>query len=73
MTSKPHRRQGVQVPDIDDRLLIGALALGLRLRLGRFVEHVELGVLVLQHPLLHLDARLQIQNAFLVRRRSESH
>src|SRR6266513_5664028 len=54
--------------DVGDGLLTHTLLPGRLLPLGYLVEHAELDLLVLQHPLLRPDPGLQIQNALLILR-----
>src|SRR5437763_1755247 len=57
---------GVELSVTRHRELIEPLRVGPPLRLGALVEHLELGLLVLEHADLGGDARLQIEDRFRV-------
>src|SRR6266513_4127131 len=68
LRSQTHRRQMTEGANIGDGPLTHTLLPGQLLPLGYLVEHPELDLLVLQHPLLRPDPGLQIQNPLLILR-----
>ena len=63
---QPHRRQATERSDVGNRLLPVTLLQRPLLSLGCLEEHLQLALVIGEHPLLGRYAGLKIQNGLLV-------